>query len=46
MTFCYVLAEGLRAQAKLDWYLSKGWTIVGMRTLGGWDNYLLKKGEL
>ncbi len=46
MTFRYVLAEGHRAKAKLEWYLSHGWQIVGMRTLGGCENYLLKKGEL
>ncbi len=46
MTFRYVLAEGYRAKEKLNWYLSRGWEIVGMRTLGGWDSYLLKKGEL
>ena len=43
MTFHYVLKDGLRAQAKLNWYLSRGWEIVGKIHLGGWKSLIMRK---
>jgi hypothetical protein len=37
MTFVYVLAE------KIDWYLSRGWEIVGEFDIGGWKSYVMRK---
>lgn len=45
MIFRYVLKEGLRAKATLNWYLSRGWVIVGTMHLGGWESYIMKKDD-
>ncbi len=46
MTFQYVLKEVLRAKSTLDWYLSRGWTIVGSIHLGDCESYIMKKGDV
>ena len=39
MTFRYVLKE------KVDWYISRGWVIVGEFSLGGWDSYVVRRDD-
>ena len=43
MSFRYVLKDSIRGQASLDWYLVRGWEIVGTMSLGGWDSYIMRK---
>ncbi|MGC9026343.1 MAG: hypothetical protein ACP5JP_02240 [bacterium] len=40
MTIRYVLKENA------SWYIARGWRVIGSFSLGGWDSYIMAKGEL
>ena len=43
MSYKYILKDVIRSYEKLNWYISRGWEVVGVRIYGGSESFVLRR---